>query len=87
MSDAAWQDYITATPYLNRRQRRRREFDAGFTRGQDDAASKIAELIEGNVDLLKSFAGERTPEMIVHLLRHLRPDDVTTSMDSPATHE
>lgn len=55
---------------------------AGFNRGQEDAAKKIADLIDGNTDLLKSFAGERTPEMIVHLLRHLSPDDVPTRSDA-----
>lgn len=71
--EAAWDAHLRTK--RNSRQARRSSFDAGWEAGQDDAARKISELIEGNVDLLKSFAGERTPEMIVHLLRHLRPDE------------
>lgn len=69
--EAAWDHHLSTK--RNSRQARRSSFDAGWSAGQDDAATKIADLLDKHTPLIKSFAGDRAPELIAHLVRTLAP--------------
>lgn len=46
-------------------------YSAGYDRALAEASKVIAGEIENNLDLLRSFAPDATPELIAHLIRTL----------------
>lgn len=54
---------------------------AGYDRALADAAKVIASQIETNLDLLRSFAPDKTPELIAHLVRTLGAERLGSGND------